>query len=318
MKAKLFATVLSAALIASCGPPQLEQFKEIKPNETAFVISLEGNKSDQAKFDSSEAVKNLRVSTRRIPIPLRQKSLGRAPWNYEWIPVVQIITVDRSPVTREWAQSNTTERDANAIYVESKESIAFSLAVTITCSIKEEEAHEFLYWYGGKPLSEVVDKNMRSVVAAEMAKRFGKMSLNDCREKKGDVFEEIRQVVSDEFSSKGITIMSFGNSGGLFYENEEVQATMNREFIAQNELRIQEFQLKADEVKRQNSFAESENERKKAEEFAKAQNAAEAKVKLQIMQEMATKWKGDVPNFLILGSGDNVPQFLMQLDKEIK
>lgn len=287
--------------MVGCGPVQVEQYQEIKPSETAFVIALEGSAGDQVKFDSTAAVKNLRVSARRINIPTRKKMIGRMPWDYEYIPSVQVISIDRAPVTREWAQNEKgATRDADAIYVESRESIAFSLAVTITCSIKEEEAHEFLYWYGGKSLSEVIDTNVRSVVASEMARQFGEMTLNQCRETKGVVFDNIRGVIAEEFETKGITVLSFGNSGGLMYENPEVQATMNREFTSQNELRIAENQFAANEVLRKNTLAEAENERKKAEEFAKAQQAAEAQRKLAIASEAVARWKGDVPNFLIV------------------
>jgi hypothetical protein len=314
---KIAALLFMCFLLVACGPPQLEQYKEIQPHETAFVVALEGAQGDQVRFDSADAVKKLRVASRRVPIPTRKKDTGRAPGAYEWIPTVQVITVDRSPITREWSQSEAGNQanNAEAIYVESKESIGFSMAVTVTCSIKEENAHLFLYWYGGKPLSSVIDQNIRSVVASEMARRFGSMALNDCREKKGEVFEAIRQIVSAEFEPKGITLLSFGNSGGLVYENSEIQVTMNREFMSQNELRIAQNQFQADEVKRKNTLADAENERKKAEEFAKAQQAAEAKQTLSIMANVVEKWNGDVPRFLIIGEGAKVPQLLMDISE---
>ena len=87
--------------LTGCGPYPTEQAVEVKNNETAFVVPLEGDsKSKQAQFMSIEYLEKAKVATKRIVIPQRKRSLGRAWFDYEWIPLARVIVVDRSPVTR--------------------------------------------------------------------------------------------------------------------------------------------------------------------------------------------------------------------------
>src|SRR5262249_38223804 len=64
-----------------------------------------------------------------------------------------IVVVDRSPVTKNWSFAGKKEEQGDkpvrAIGLESLESIAFHLGITITASVEEDDAHVYLYTFGG-------------------------------------------------------------------------------------------------------------------------------------------------------------------------
>ena len=99
--------LISTLLFASgCGvikPYNKPDVVVIEPNETAFVIPLEGaSKSNQASFDSIEFLNEAKVATKRIEVAKRWLKTGRLPASGEYIPTARVITVSRTPVTREW------------------------------------------------------------------------------------------------------------------------------------------------------------------------------------------------------------------------
>src|SRR6185369_12371482 len=112
------------------GPYYLEQVEEIQPSETAFLVQLEGDAGNQDMFRSADYLEQHEVGTKRVTIPTRQRSLGRMPWQYEWLPTARLIRVDRKPVTRTWTKAKGGPD--MAIYVESRDSIGFGVGVSIT------------------------------------------------------------------------------------------------------------------------------------------------------------------------------------------
>lgn len=94
--------VLAVALVVGCGPARVMPLDNVGPNETAFVIPLEGNGTEQEKFESIKYLEGRKVASKRIEIPVRQRDTGYGWWNYEYVPMVRVVKVDRSLVTREW------------------------------------------------------------------------------------------------------------------------------------------------------------------------------------------------------------------------
>lgn len=80
---KYIACCVLASFVISCGPPLKEEFTEIEPNETAFVINLESDAKSQKQFESIEYLEKQKVAAKRINIPLREKDTGRFWFNYE-------------------------------------------------------------------------------------------------------------------------------------------------------------------------------------------------------------------------------------------
>ena len=138
-------------LCTGCGfirPYDIPEFAEIQHHETGYVIPLEGaNKDTQVKFDSQEALDVNRVAMKRIQIPHRWVRTGRfLPALGHYIDTVRLVVVNRSPETREWTADKTSGTDGKdqAIWLESRDSISFSLGFNCTALIDEPDTTKFL------------------------------------------------------------------------------------------------------------------------------------------------------------------------------
>lgn len=270
--------LVATALLTGCSKPDWEEVVEIKPNETAFLIKLEGDtQAGQKQFMSEAFLEQNKIATKRITIPHRKRDMGGLN-SYEWIPTVKLITVDRTPVTREWTRSKETGTNASnqAISVESKESIDFSIGVTVTGSIPEELASKFLYNFAGKPLSEVMDTNVRGYVQSILSREFGGLSLDDARTQKRQIFDMAFKETKEYFTKKGVQIDNLGYSEGMTYTDSNIQKSINETFQA--EMAVQKAKQKVEEAKQT---------RAAAEEFAKAKEAASAKADVDIKLMLA-------------------------------
>jgi len=244
----LLMTVIMMLMICVTGcmrPPLVEKFEEVKNNETAFVIQLEGEK--QAKIDSLESLARMQVATKRIDIPQRWRKKGRGWWNGEYIPTVKIIKVDRSPVTCVWSsdeQTGTSKKD-QGIWVESMDSIGFSTGFNCTAMVKEEDAARFLYLYPGGSLANVMDNQIRNEIQSVASEKSAAYKMDECREKKLEIIQIVREKVIPKFAATGITITTIGMFGGFAYEDKEIQNSINATFVAQQEKIVTRAQLAA-------------------------------------------------------------------------
>lgn len=216
-------------------PPITEKSEEVKNNETAFVIQLEGNA--QAKVNSLEQLEKLRVSAKRIMISQRYKKVGRMWWQAIVIPTVKVIKVDRSPVTREWSadESTGTKAKNEGIWAESMDSIGFSTGFNCTAEVTEENAATFLYYYPGGSLAQVMDDQIRNDIQSEASEKAARYKMDECRKKKIEIIQIVREKVIPKFARTGITISTIGMFGGFTYEDEEIQTSINATFVAQQE-----------------------------------------------------------------------------------
>lgn len=229
--------LVGVGLLAACGPAEKEEFVEIGPNETAFVVPLLGDTSQQAQFQSVDFLRDHQVGAKLIQIPHFKRDMGRGWWEYVWEDSVKVIIVDRTPVTREWTRSGTsgTSPTNQAFSVESAESIDFQVGATCAALVEENNAAEFLYFFSGKSLSAVMDENVRGFIQARLFEKFGKLTLDEARVDKADIFEEVFTETRDHFATMGITISYLGGSEGLIYNDSHVQDEINSNFAAQQE-----------------------------------------------------------------------------------
>lgn len=328
----LVALVFVGFGMVGCRSPKLEQFEEVSNNETAFVIQLEGDA--QAKVDSLEALKKAQVMTKRINIPLRWKKTGRLWFQGEWIPTVKVILVDRSPVTREWTADNVsgTSTKDQGIWVESMDSIGFSTGFNATSKVLEEDTALFLYNFPNGKLATIMDEQIRNEiqsVAAEVAARY---KMDQCREKKLELIEEVRKIVIPKYKEVGITITTIGMFGGFQYEEKEIQSSINATFVAQQEKVTAAAMLEAQEDKNARvekeavglanaAVTKAEGEAKAIEVKASAEAAAITLVneaakeansnpvflelkKLELETARVKAWDGKYPQWYMGGSED--------------
>ena len=306
----LFAAVSSSLLMSGCGPYPTEHAVEVKNHETAFVVPLEGDtKAKQAQFMSVEYLEKAKVATKRIIIPLRKRSLGRAWFDYEWIPLARVIVVDRSPVTCQWLEKD-------GIKVESLDSVGFTTGVNCTAMIREEDAAKFLYFYPGNSLSDVMNKNIKGYIQNILAREFGSRDLSVCQKEKKNIVLDLSKELTAHFAQYGITISSVGIADGMSYDNAEVQKTIDAVFVNETRVKQAEQEREAQKIINEKDLSIAQNERLKAEEFAKAAEAQTKMVELKIRQmeaeahlESAKRWDGKTPSGIVPANSPFLFQF---------
>ena len=303
---KIYVLMLCVAVClmsAGCvGPAKVPPIVTIETNETAFLVPLEGaTKENQAQFMSLDYLEKAKLATKRITIPIRQRRIGRGYWNYEWIPTMRVIKVDRTPVTREWTQDKETgtSKTNEAILVESKDSIGFAVGVNITCLITEEDASRFLYNYSGKDLSYIIDHNVRGKVTSVLSREFGSRELQQCKSDKKEISDVLLKETRDAFSDMGITVTNLGLVGGLEYENPEIQSAINAAYVAEMNIKQQEMAKQAQIQINEKELSIAVNKRKVAEEWNLAKDAQIARTNLEIRRTIAEKWDGSFPRNIV-------------------
>jgi hypothetical protein len=308
--------ILVALSLGGCGwkPYDTPEYIEIKPNETAFLVPLEGqSNAGQAKFMSIEFLDAAKVATKRVQIPHRWSQTGYFTSDGRWLPTMRVVTVDRTPVNREWVQAHErgTSLSDQAIYVESRESIDFRTGVSASAVITEEDAAMFLYWFNGKTLAQVMDENVRGAVQQVLWREFGSRSLDECRNDKARIMQIALSEISQSFKAKGVTITSLGGAEGLTYADPKIQEAINATFKAQNDRLTALAEREAQATRNETTIAKARAEREAAEEFAKALPAFQAQRGLDIARtyaeafmEFARKPNSSLPQYLVV-SGEN-------------
>lgn len=306
--------LISVAMLSACmGPAQIPPIELIKPNETAFVIPLEGDSTAQEKFESVKFLEAHKVQSKRIEIPVRKRNTGRYFGEFEWIPLVRVVTVDRSLVTREWNHVEAKATPANAaIAVATKESVNLHVGVNVTALIQEEDASTYLYWHNIKTLTEVIDTNIKGFVQGALSREFGSRTLDDAKINKNEIFKIVDKETKDHFKKYGITILNIGAAGGFGFDDQKMQIAINAVQTAEMDVQAAKQEKLAQDQRNIKSVAMAVAARQAAEEFAKAKESQMAMRELEIKMiqvsatlEAAKRWNGALPN-QILPQGSNL------------
>jgi len=304
-------------LLTSCGPAHVIPYEVIETNETAFLVPLEGaTKTGQKKFMSLNYLKEAKVATKRVMIPVKKYSTGRLFGSFKYIKTMRVIKVNRKPVTREWtedAETGTTKKN-EAIEVESLDSIGFKLGVNITAMIPEDSAALFLFTYAGKNLASVVDEDVRGKVLSILSREFGSRDLATCKIEKRIIFDKARKEVGEHFEPFGVIISNLGHSKGLTYVDKEIQDSINKAYVEEMNIQAQSKKNEAEAKINERNIAKAAADKRAAEHFSKARIARTQMVKLEIEKikaqaelvrakaqgTMANKWNGRHPEKLMM------------------
>jgi hypothetical protein len=253
------------------------EYVEIDTSETGFLIPLEGDSAEQVKFQSEDYLKQHKVAAKRVQITHRWLQEGRWPTDGRWIATVRLVKVNRSPVTREWVTAQTTssgvaiQRADKAIWIESSDSVGFSMGFTCTAFIPEDEASRFLYWYPSGSLADVMDKEVRARIqqaAAEVAARY---PLDNLRGRKQEIADAVKQNVTNFFAQRGVTVTTVGMFGGMTYENPEIQKSIDQTFIAQQLKVVTEAKFEAQKKENERMELEAQGVAEKSRREAQGQ-----------------------------------------------
>lgn len=306
-------------------------------NETLIVLSMVGNNKDaQQQLDSLSYLKDNKVATKRVELTQDWLKTGRLPNSGNYIPGQKAIKVDRTPVNLEWTadKNRGSSSSDQGIVGESKNSISFTVDWYVTATVLEENAHEFLYWYGvnndtakqkggrtysvkSRQLYDVVNTEVRRMVAKLFTEKTGKLSLDEIMSGKDKLSQEIEKEIKEHFEEKGITITASGWTGDITYFDNAVQQAINEEFKADRKAKAQAKvnQMNLDMAK--NEVEVAKQERLAAEERQKAWDIIQQRRELDILENyvevLNDKWNGKYPSTLLKnGEGSNQP-FMMEL-----
>ncbi|WP_374353603.1 SPFH domain-containing protein [Chitinimonas sp.] len=249
----LLLPLAASLLLAACGRHAVDEYAEVGPSETAFLIALDGNTLDnQSKLNSVAFLEKNRVSAKRIFIPHKLINLCQSCWfgDYRDVASARLVKINRSPVTREWTRpvSTGTARANQSFSVESSESIDFDIGATLTAHVAEADAAAFLYYFAGKQLEEIADSNIRGFIAASLARQFGVNTLDWGRSHKNEVFANALKEAQAFFGPKGVTIDNIGFVEGMSYHDSRIQDAINKKFEADVQVEAAKQQLTAAET----------------------------------------------------------------------
>ena len=303
--ALIFLALIPLCLVGCMGPPQVDVFDTVGPNETAFVIPLQGdNKSSQAQFNSAEYLNTKKVAAKRIVIPTMMKITGRfTSVDYEWVPAVTVFKVERSLVSREWTSGKTGTSEKNqGIPVVTKDGIQLTLGVAVTTFIEEDDAAMYLYYHGLQKLPDVTDNNVRNFCITELTREYGMIDLSDAKSAGPRIFAQLFKDAKEHFKAKGITISQLGNAEGYQFQNPTIQESINKAFTAQQDIQTAEQEKLAQDARNKKILATAENQASAAKKLFDAQEATKFQNQLEIQMmtakaqlAMAEKWNGALP-----------------------
>ena len=287
--------VMCVLTFASCRRPyDKPEFKNIEASQTAFLVPLVGDTSDQGAFDSEELLLETKVATKEIQIPHRWVQTGRYNWSGEWRPSATLIVVERKPVSRSWESGESTADSSNkAIFGETADNIGIYVGMNCTAMIEEKDAAKFLYRYNNTPLETIIDTDIKKMVEDRFNIETALVMSTDLGAKKGEIMEKVKTYVVDYFKDYGITITVLGLKEGISFENPEIQKALDAKFASEQDLVIQQNKNEAAIAKAQ---AEAEAVIIAAEAQAQANNTLAKSITDAILEQMYyEKWDGKLP-----------------------
>ena len=294
---KIVLVVLMLVMVMSltgCRKPyDKPEFVTIEASQTAFLIPLAGDTSDQGAFESEELLLEAKVATKEIQIPHRWVQTGRQSWSGEWRPSATLIVVERKPVSRSWNSGTSTVTSTSAIFGETSDAIGIYVGMNCTAMIEEKDAAKFLYRYNNTPLETIIDTDIKKMVEDRFNLETAKYTSTELSSKKGEIMEAVKAYVIDYFADYGITITVLGMKEGISYENPAIQAAIDEKFASEQQLVIQQNKNEANIAKAE---AEAQALILAAEAQAEANRVLAESLTDEILAQMYyEKWDGKLP-----------------------
>lgn len=314
MKRVLFVVLTMCLMFGLTGcrkPYDVPELITIEASQTAFLIPLTGDTSEQASFKSEEMLEQAKVATKEIQIPHRWVQTGRREWKGEWRPSAKLIIVERKPVSRSWESGDNASSSQEAIWAETSDGIGFYVGMSCSAQINEEDATKFLYRFNNTSLEYIIDNEIKTMVRDEFNKAASNYSSTELHTHKNDIVNATKDAVTTYFKDYGITITVLGTNEGFSFENNTIQDAIDKKFASEQEL---ETQKNLNDVTLAKAQAEAEAAKIKAQADAEVkliEAEAEAEANRKISESltstiidkmhadneavMAEKWNGELP-----------------------
>jgi regulator of protease activity HflC (stomatin/prohibitin superfamily) len=335
---KTFATLALLLTICTAGcrkPYDTPEYESAEPDETVFVIPLEGDTADQAKFASEAYLESNKVGAKKIQITHRWMQTDR--WEHEgkWVPNVRVIKVKRSPVTRLWTKESAkgTAVSDQAVYVESRDSINFSVGWTITATIAEKDTAKFLYNYPAGSIALVLDSEVLGRIQKICQNVASQYDMDVCRTKKAEFQKAVEAELPAYYKNFGITILNVGMYGGFDYANVKIQEAIDQAAAAQNLKVVEGAKFEAQQKQNETlalaaqgkaeaarneakgladaKFIAAEADQKVADMWAKNPSLTQLRM-LDLQRSYIEKWDGRLPVWQ-MGGDSKTPNLMLNL-----
>lgn len=254
-KSRSIFTLLSMILVVStfvgCNkrPFDVPTYVDVKSNESVFLIpasTTETNK--QATFDPSKAdakssdqttpgfmteefYKKTLVEVGRVRIPHEWVPSGKREDQGKWVETMIVVKVDRTPVSVTWTNEDNGGNNNTKIGVENSTGIGFTVPTTLTAMIEKEDAPKFLYKYAGRSLADVVNSDINAFVKTNASAKFAKLSLEECKKQKNEIYAKIFEDLKVYCKTYGITIAQFGTTDGFLFDDKNYQDALNQQAV---------------------------------------------------------------------------------------
>lgn len=293
-------SLMSSFLTGCIKPYDKPEFVTIEASQTAFLIPLTGDSTQQGAFESEEMLAQAKVATKEIQIPHRWVQTGRMNSQGEWRPSAKLIVVERKPVSRSWNSGDTPAASQDAIWGGTSDGVGFYVGMSCSAQINEADATKFLYRFNNTPLEQIIDNEIKTMVKDEFNKESRKYSSSELNANKNNIIDAVKQSVTEYFKEFGITITVLGANEDFSYENADIQKAIDDRFVSEQALVTQENNNKVALAK---ANAEAEVKMIEAEAQAKANQTIAASLSPIIIQKMEAeneaalieKWNGVSP-----------------------
>lgn len=316
---KIAILVFVMAMVCTCfmgcvRPYDTPEFVTIEPSQTAFLVPVVGDSSNQASFESEEMLLEAKVATKEVRIPHRWVQTKRFNWMGEWRATARLIVVERKPVSRSWESGDSTSTSANkAIFGETADAIGIYVGMNCTAMIDEKDAAKFLYRYNNTPLETIIDSDIKKMVEDQFNRATSQYKSTELHTHKAEIIETVKTSVTNYFKDYGVTITVLGIKEGFSFENPAIQTALDKKFESEQDLVIQENKNEANLAKAQ-AEADAIIIAAKAEaEALKIASEAEAEANRKIAESLTDEiiqkmyydaWNGELPT--VVGGGDYI------------
>lgn len=299
----LILVMLCSTCTGCVKPYDVPEFITIEASQTAFLIPLVGDTSDQSAFESEEMLQEAKIATKEIQIPHRWVQTGRFANTGEYRPSATLIVVERKPVSRSWESGDSAATSANkAIFAETSDGIGIYVGMNCTAMIEEADAAKFLYRYNNTPLSTVIDTDIKKMVEDEFNMAVSKHTSTDLLAHKSEIMDAVKANVTEYFKEYGITITVLGLKEGISYENDSIQKAIDEKFASEQSLAVQQNKNEANLAKAE---AEAQAIIIAAEAQAEANRVLSESLTDKILEQMYyEKWDGKLPGVMAGSDAD--------------